>query len=74
MDRSPLIPAASEKQVSKQGKRDLNGPVTLHVLPPNETIYFQVQIVPLLIYGIPLAVHQLLCKGDLHFALTMEGA
>lgn len=33
MDGSPQIPAASEKQVSKQGKRDLNGPVTLHILP-----------------------------------------
>lgn len=55
MDGSPLIPAANEKQVSKQGKRDLNGPVTLRIVLP-KAIYFQVQLVPLLIYNIPLAV------------------
>lgn len=39
-----------------------------------QAIYFQVQIISLLIYDIPLAVHQLLCRGALHFASTMEGA
>lgn len=73
MDYLQFLPQVKNKSANKGRRRDLNASVTLHVLPPKAT-YLQVQTVPLLIYYISLAMNQLLCRGALHFALTMEGA
>lgn len=69
MDRQPLNTVADKEHFSKQGRRDLNGPVTVTLwvtvwwcYHPNKAIYVQDQTVPLSLHTIPLAVHQLLLE------------
>lgn len=68
MDRRLVNAVADKEHISKQGKRDLNGPVivTLWITQfggvTTQSHLCPTQTVPLWIHTIPLAVHKLLLE------------